>query len=237
VHARRKKPAGTPEGSSGSIPVPNELSTDPALSDAQGVVSSFSGGIIKQMRANMSDPERVTVLKRAWPLVLSFLAAEFDHVTPGERGVGRMSTSPPRLGGRFSKHLANDPIREALALPAERIIVAGFLAGAMQANLVGSPFDLRKRPLQQLWQEWVPGIYAAMRGAGPTSEGLLAGALERPAREFQQAAEQHHLSDGLRKRRALATLREIASFYGQGGVQLHALSTSIADRNFSAGGS
>jgi hypothetical protein len=188
---------------------------------------------VDRMRADMADPNRLELLTRAWPLAGAFLRAEFDNVTPGERGLGRMSTSPPRLGGRFRGQLANGATREALALPAEQTIIAGFLAGAaMQVNFEGGPFDLRRRALDELWRAWVPGIYAAMRGAGPTSEGLLAGALDKPGSNFEQAASAHGLLAGFRKKRAGETIWDIAVFYGQAGVHLHSLSTSIADEDF-----
>ena len=187
--------------------------------------------IVRAMRDAVTRPENVERLRASWPLVGEFLRAEFDFVTPGRRGIGRMSTSPPRLAGEFRAELALDPARRALGKAAEELVVSGWAAhAAMQLALADGPFEVRARSPEETWELWIPGIYAATRNAGPTADAVLSSALEPASDRFLRAAEEHGLVGGLLgRRRNRRTLEHIAFFYLSAGVSLMAINTSQGD--------
>jgi hypothetical protein len=186
--------------------------------------------LFEEMRAIMLDPDRLKILERGWPLALGLLRSEFDYKTAGERGLGRLSTSPPRLGGRFREALRPQPARQALGMQAERLIVAGFLGfGASSVNWQGGPPAASQRPLDVWWWAWVPGIYAELRSAGPTTLSVCSGLADEPLQALVRAAAEHGLVKGWRRRSSERVLRSIGSFYVNAGYGLHALASTMGD--------
>jgi hypothetical protein len=70
------------------------------------------------------------LLAGAYEPIRVLVGSELDTVTPGERGLGRLSTRIPRLGGEFRSRVATTPV-SALGAPMEDLCIAGFAAGAL----------------------------------------------------------------------------------------------------------
>jgi hypothetical protein len=179
------------------------------------------------------DPEHIAALARSWPLVVAFVRTELDHATVGERGIGRMSTTVPRFGGHFPALARDDVTRRAVGRTAERIVVAGFCAfGGAAANWEGGLPRLVERDLLDLWRAWIPGIYAATKGAGNTTMAMLEGTIDAPGAELVATVRAAGGLKGLRKRAHARVLARIIIFYGQAGYALHALNTTMGERDF-----
>jgi hypothetical protein len=89
-----------------------------------------------------------------------FVTAELDCYTPGERGLGRLSTEVPRLGGHCRRPISKlrpDEIAELYRL-IQDVIISGyivhplFLEERIQSGILSDA--------AQLFDAWLPNIYA-----------------------------------------------------------------------------
>lgn len=88
-----------------------------------------------------------------------YIRTELDFKTPGDRGLGRVSTSIPRLGAYFRKQLAgftNEELQE-LHFLIEGIILSGYLGHALFAE----ERVVRSKDLDEIaiYNIWIPNIY------------------------------------------------------------------------------
>lgn len=177
------------------------------------------------------DPPKVALLNRAWPLALSFVRSELDYATPGERGIGRSSLSPPRLAGAFRDELSRAEVRGEFGRLSEQAVTRGWGAhAATQLILSDGPFELRERALGAIWEEWIPGIYAATRNAGSGASAIFDAVLEPLHARWQEAAREYGLVRGMRRGKARERLAQILWFHFNAGIGLMAHNTSQADR-------
>jgi hypothetical protein len=101
--------------------------------------------------------------------------------------------------------------------------------GHIQAD---GPPEVRERSLEDLWNEWIPGIYAATRGAGPAQSAVLESCLAPVAERWHAHAEEFGLIKGLRKGKARDEITVIAFFQLDAGVALMAYSSSQPDARY-----
>ena len=90
-----------------------------------------------------------------------FVAAEVDCATPGDRGIGRISLSPPRLGGYLRKKIAAlspQELRELSDL-IRNLVFRGYVAYMLTMGEKCNPTTGRFRE-DQLFAEWIGKIYA-----------------------------------------------------------------------------
>lgn len=92
--------------------------------------------------------------------ISAFTEAELDAVTPGERGLGRLSAVVPRYGAYFRKGLVRLSPQNVEAL--RQRIVAQLVAGYHSHVLLGEPDLLRSTAPDEesLFKKWVPVIYS-----------------------------------------------------------------------------
>ena len=97
-----------------------------------------------------------------------YITAECDAATPGERGLGRVSTAPPRLGGYCRRQItALDPASTSrLYFLIQDVVLRGYLA---QALLIDDLPPVRITDSEVIFRKWVPVIYS---GAGAVSDGV-----------------------------------------------------------------
>lgn len=189
--------------------------------------------VIANMRVAATDTASTDALLNAWPLVTRFVRAELDTETAGERGIGRTSTTPPRLGGAFRDPLRSPDARRVFGRLSERLVVAGWTAqAANQQNFAEGPFVFRERETEAIWLRWVPGIYASDRGAGPTTRAVLDRALGPFADDVRDAATKHGFLAGLRAKKKRATLDAVSAFHFRAGIGLRAHCTSQTDGEY-----
>jgi hypothetical protein len=91
--------------------------------------------------------------------IAQYISAELDYTSPGDRGIGRVSTHIPRFGAYFRKPLAqlSDDNRDELHNLIQTLVLRGYLVSA----LFSEPFVSDTSRLEQdiLYQKWIPIIY------------------------------------------------------------------------------
>ncbi len=89
-----------------------------------------------------------------------FVRAELDTSTPGQRGIGRVSLSPPRLGGYFRRQLSRLSERDLSELGdlMRCLLFRGYLIRA----LTEKTFDPTTGQVEgeRLFDQWITRIYA-----------------------------------------------------------------------------
>lgn len=133
------------------------------LDDEIGAMLSL---VLPQDGERASDVERQFAELRAHfnvatvePCISFFVDAEMDFVTPGERGLGRLSSYVPRFGGYFRKRLSrlSADERQRLRDLMVRCLTSGYLACFVR-------FSRGVRPVltdvSQLREKWISAIYS-----------------------------------------------------------------------------
>ena len=88
-----------------------------------------------------------------------YIASEFDFVSPGACGIGRITESTPRLGAHYRKSFAqlSEVELNVLAGMARRIVIAGYLNHALLSD--SAPMKRHADPDSLFWN-WLPDVYA-----------------------------------------------------------------------------
>ncbi len=97
--------------------------------------------------------------------IQQFISAELDYETPGIRGLGRLSTSIPRFGAYFRKHLSELSLEDIGKMYAliQNVIVMGYLFHALFIEKeVQNP---KITSTEQLYENWIPYIYSSGRSS------------------------------------------------------------------------
>lgn len=110
------------------------------------------GPILEQLKASF-NPEAVNYCLE------KYITAELDFQTPGDRGLGRISTSTPRLGAYFREQMSRlaDEDRLTLYSLIQDIMIRGYLVHALFMVEKGSA---KSSSVSDLYEVWIPGIYA-----------------------------------------------------------------------------
>ena len=89
----------------------------------------------------------------------SFIKAELDFQTPGDRGIGRLSEQIPRFGSYYRKQLSqinHEKIKELYDL-IHKVMLSSYLTGVLMLSE-----DLEESVItneQELFEKWIPNIY------------------------------------------------------------------------------
>ena len=88
-----------------------------------------------------------------------YIEAEIDFTTPGEQGIGRMSLSPPRLGGYLRKHFARFSAQELQELRKlmRSLIFRGYVAYILNAKTFVPTTG--QATADQMFEPWICRIY------------------------------------------------------------------------------
>ena len=89
-----------------------------------------------------------------------YITAEMDFKTPGDRGLGRMSTQVPRLGAYYRNQMSSLSVQDAARLyeVIQDVMLRGYLVHALVLeNPLRAPLH---RDGSTIYEKWVPGIYA-----------------------------------------------------------------------------
>jgi len=98
-----------------------------------------------------------------------YINSELDSKTPGDRGLGRMTTVIPRLGAYYRKQMSrlqSEDLSELYGL-IQRIILIAYL---VRPFFVEKPLSKPKLSEKKLYKAWIPTIYS---GDNPLSESVL----------------------------------------------------------------
>ena len=111
----------------------------------------------------LDAPALVDAYSEVVPCVEAFVATELDTQTPGDRGLGRVGTHPPRFGAAFRGKL-DDPARQDLASLIERMIFQTYAgtAAALQ-SFYEEPTPPRTRPPDEVFESGSRGCTSARR--------------------------------------------------------------------------
>ncbi len=98
-----------------------------------------------------------------------FADGEADHVTPGNRGFGRIGDNTPRLAARNRSAISrmNGEVRQQLIHLIRRHIVCGYLFAESGFEL-NRENDPQVSP-EKLFEMWVPSIYSSFFNLEPRS--------------------------------------------------------------------
>lgn len=125
-----------------------------------------------------------------------YLSAEFDYITPGQRGIGRMNDSVPRLGGYFRKQLSNlsiDNKNELIHLIKQSIFI-GYLSHVLTME------DELKKPTvsseDTLFDKWIPGLYVSDISRVPNLSNFIYGASSETLLKVKSFMKQHDFKGG-----------------------------------------
>ncbi len=91
--------------------------------------------------------------------VEQFVQAELDFITPGERGIGRLTEALPRLGAYFRGTLSNlEKIElDKLDTLIKKLIIKGYLFSAI---INGQPKEKTlSSSNEELYRQWIPKIF------------------------------------------------------------------------------
>jgi hypothetical protein len=91
----------------------------------------------------------------------SFIGAELDAKTAGDRGLGRVSTDTPRLGAYCRRQLQamDADEKSTLYFLIQDLMLRGYLSFAL---LVEDPLRPAKRTTgEDIYQRWIPVIYSS----------------------------------------------------------------------------
>lgn len=99
------------------------------------------------------DPEIIN------PCIEKFVQAELDYTTPGDRGLGRLTETLPRLGAYFREPIAklDELNREKLDALMTRIITKGYVFVSIVHSKPKE--EISAKTGEQVYEEWVPKIF------------------------------------------------------------------------------
>lgn len=197
-----------------------------AIEQEFGPTSTSEG--MHNLRSAVEAPELPAAYVAVVPCVEALVATELDAITPGERGLGRIATTPPRLAGAFRKQLSRPETRAAFGPLIEATIrdaYAGTAAVQPHMDVFGHP---RVRPAEQVFAEWVPRMYAGTQGMNLGIELIAACNSETEIRLFSEAR-QHGLISGLRSKQKEQVFIECAGFWIAAGAALYRIASDQPD--------
>lgn len=92
-----------------------------------------------------------------------YISAELDCETPGKRGLGRLTTDTPRLGGYFRRRMAalDRAQLDLLYHLIEKLIITGYLSIVIWVE--EEPQKHRMIAGVELYEKWIPGIYHSLQ--------------------------------------------------------------------------
>ena len=98
-----------------------------------------------------------------------YINSELDSKTPGDKGLGRMTTVIPRLGAYYRKQMAGLQSKDLSELNGliQRIILIAYLVRPL---FVENPLSKPKLSEKKLYEAWIPTIYS---GNNPLSESVF----------------------------------------------------------------
>jgi hypothetical protein len=197
---------------------------DPTLNDE----------ICEQIHRRFRDPSIVNELRRHYECVTLLVGSELDTSTPGNRGLGRVTTATPRLGGTFRSEL-NSSAAQMLGPVMEELCICGYGAGVViDAAGTDGPSTVRDRDHDALLYHWVGrNIDTARTWPDPVVELVFACA-EDALTKFRDAASSLGLARGLRSKHKLELVDRTGFLLVSAGAELFASLTKRGDRWFHA---
>lgn len=129
--------------------------------------------------------------------VEKFIQAELDFTAPGDRGIGRLTETLPRLGAYFRNSLSNFEKTELDKLDTliTKLITKGYLFSAV---INGQP---KEKTLsftnENLYQEWIPKIFTFNLNVVSDNAGnLLLAITEKDLQQTKASFHSHNIRGG-----------------------------------------
>lgn len=129
--------------------------------------------------------------------VEKFVQTELDFITPGDRGIGRLTETLPRLGAYFRNPLSNFDKTELDELDTliTKLITKGYLFSAI---INGQP---KEKTLsftdEELYREWIPKIFTFNLNVISDNAGnLLLAITEKNSQQIKDYFKSHNMRGG-----------------------------------------
>jgi len=126
-----------------------------------------------------------------------FVQAELDFITPGNRGIGRLTETLPRLGAYFRNSLSNleKTKLDKLDILITRLITKGYLFSAVING------QLKEKTLsftnKNLYQEWISKIFTFNLNVISDNAGnLLLAITEKDLQQIRASFRSHNMHGG-----------------------------------------
>lgn len=180
----------------------------------------------------LRDRQVADAFDSAYECVTLLVGSELDTVTPGERGLGRMTTAIPRLGGQFRTQLAG-AAAGAFGPIMEDLVIHGFATSAGYDRLLpDGPATLRGRTVDEVLPPWIGHVSQAFAEASRSFLAMAESLAGSSVEAFTRVAAEHGLIRGLRKKRLEEALAGSAFFLVGAGADLYFFLTSRTDDRF-----
>jgi hypothetical protein len=131
--------------------------------DREAYIENINESIaeIKKSLSATNEIEDYILSKSVKECIKEYVRTEMDFITPGIRGIGRISTSPPRFGGYFSKHLRKLDKKELdeISNIITEIVFCGYYTELKIELLAGSLKKPKGFEYDHLYKKWIPSIY------------------------------------------------------------------------------
>jgi hypothetical protein len=184
------------------------------------------------VKRRLGDPVLRDTLERSYPCITLLVGSELDAQTPGDRGLGRVTNSIPRFGGRFRAQLTGDFVATFGPLM-EELCIAGFGAGAAYDALArAEPTTLRNRDLDELTWQWVSRCIGSWSDWSNSAHSLAEASGTPQSERFLRIAEDDGLTKGLRKKAKREDIQKTLFMLSAAGMNLFAAHTPTADSWF-----
>ena len=134
------------------------------------------------------DPEVIS------PCIEKLAQAELDYTTPGDRGLGRLTETLPRLGAYFREPIAklDDSDHEKLEALITRIITKGYIFVSIVHSKPKE--EISAKTGEQVYEEWVPKIFTFdLSNISNNAGGLLLAVTKNDLDEIKKFFSQHDM--------------------------------------------
>lgn len=172
-------------------------------------LKKYTDEIFTEM-CNIFNPDKINIIKNNFdenykdttPEAMSqciekFTQAELDYVTLGNRGIGRLTETIPRLGSYFRNYFSKlDEIKqEELDTLITKLITKGYIFVPM---FYGKPKEQTMSfTSDELYQEWIPKIYTFNLDVISDDAGkLLLAVTEKDINDIKNFFNQHNMKGG-----------------------------------------
>ena len=181
--------------------------------------------------------EQITgALCDAYECVRVLVGSELDTLTPGERGLGRMSTAVPRFGGHFRESLTQHWATQ-LGLMMEYLVIEGFATAVVYDFITAdTPAEVRARPVDVLFERWATHIALSLDGASSSFLDIASALAGGTSMAFRVACSgmlnATRRKPKAMKRREVAAVSATTSFLVGAGADLFWFASSRTDSRF-----
>lgn len=171
-----------------------------------------------EMRGHLASPDLVASYRAVISCVEALVGTELDYRTPGERGIGRMSTDSPRLGGAFRAQLSRPETRQVFGPIIEAAVRDAFAGAAAVSVGVREPVVVSA---EEAFEKWIPQAVYGTQPLDDDSLSFIVCCCHRTEVHAMDQAQAQGLISGMRKKKREQAFIASASFWVAAGAALY----------------